>query len=112
MGRVFAKLAAVASLALLAGCAASSGPQEVRVKVTADGFTPANVTLRQGRPAVLVVQRVDNSTCATEAIFVETGLKYDLPLDEPVRINIPTDKPVTFHYACGMNMYKGEVTVK
>lgn len=112
MKRTFVKLAALAALVLLAGCAASSGPKEIQVKVTGDGFVPANVTFKVGQPAVLVIQRVDDTTCATEAIFVETGIKYDLPLNEPVRINIPTDKPVTFHYACGMNMYKGEVAVK
>lgn len=61
---------------------------------------------------MLIITRTDDATCATEAIFVETGLKYDLPLNEAVRISIPTDKPATFHYACGMNMYKGEVAVK
>jgi len=106
------KLAALAALVVVAGCAGSGGPKEIHVKATGDGFVPANVTFKQGQSAVLVITRTEEATCATEAIFVETGLKYDLPLNEEVRINIPTEKAATFHYACGMNMYKGEVAVK
>lgn len=112
MMRNILKLAAVAALVAVAGCASSGGPKEIHVKATGDGYVPANVTFKVGQPAVLVIKRTEEATCATEAIFVETGLKYDLPLNEEVRINIPTDKPATFHYACGMNMYKGEVVVK
>jgi plastocyanin domain-containing protein len=112
MRQTFGKFAALAALVLLAGCAGSSGPKEIHVGVTGDGFTPDKVTFARGKPAVLIIKRVVEATCATEAIFVETGRKYDLPLNEEVRIEIPTDQAVTLHYACGMNMYKGEVTVK
>jgi plastocyanin domain-containing protein len=112
MKKTIGKFAALAALVLLAGCAGSSGPKEIRVNATGDGFVPDKVTFSKGRPAVLVIKRIAEATCATEAIFVETGRKYDLPLNEEVRIEIPTDQAVTFHYACGMNMYKGEVVVK
>lgn len=112
MKRSFAATAAAVALAVLAGCAGSGGPKEVRVQVTGDGFVPNKVTVAHGKPATLIIKRVDEATCATEAIFVETGRKYELPLGEEVRIEIPTDRAGTFHYACGMDMYKGEVTVK
>lgn len=112
MMRNIVKLAALAALVVVAGCAGSGGPKEIHVKATGDGFVPDKVAFKQGQPAVLVIKRTEEATCATEAIFVETGLKYDLPLNEEVRINIPTDQAATFHYACGMNMYKGEVAVK
>lgn len=112
MKRNIVKLAGLAALLLAAGCASSGGPKEIHVQATGDGFVPANVTFRQGQSAVLVIKRTEESTCATEAIFVETGLKYDLPLNEEVRISIPTERAGTLHYACGMNMYKGEVAVK
>ena len=112
MKKTIGKFAALAALVLLAGCAGQGGPKEIHVTVNGDGFTPDKVAFAKGRPAVLVIKRVVEATCATEAIFVETGRKYDLPLNEEVRIEIPTDQAVTFHYACGMNMYKGEVAVK
>jgi plastocyanin domain-containing protein len=112
MRKTIVRLAVLAALVMLAGCAGSSGPKEVHVNVTGDGFVPDKVTFAKGQPAVLVMKRTEEATCATEAIFVETGLKYDLPLNEEVRISLPTDRAVTFHYSCGMNMYKGEVAVK
>ncbi len=112
MKRTIAWALALAALVALAGCGAGPGPAEVHVQVTDDGYVPAKVTFKQGQPAVLVMKRVSDSTCATEAIFVETGLKYDLPLDEDVRISIPTDRKGTFHYACGLARFSGEVVVK
>ncbi len=105
-------LVATALVAVLAGCAGSGGPKEIHVTANGDGFTPDKVTFAKGQPAVLVIKRTVEATCATEAVFVETGRKYDLPLNEEVRIDIPTDQAATFHYACGMNMYKGEVVVQ
>lgn len=112
MKKFLALAASAAALVIVAGCAGTSGPREIHVTATGDGFVPDRVSFAKGKPAVLVIKRTVEATCATEAIFVETGRKYELPLGEEVRIDIPTDQAVTFHYACGMNMYKGEVVVK
>lgn len=96
----------------LAGCAGASGPKEVRVSVTENGFEPALVSVQKGSPATLIITRKVEATCATSAIFTETGRKYELPLNEEVRIELPTESAMTLHYACSMDMYKGEVVVK
>jgi len=101
-----------AALLVLAGCAASPGKDEVHVTVTDDGFVPAIVTVARGRTATLVITRTSDATCATEAVFAETGAKYPLPLNQPVRIPIATAKAETLHYACGMDMYKGQVAIR
>ena len=95
----------------LTGCAAS-GPREIRVVADENGFTPKSVNVKRGETVVLVVTRTTNATCANEAIFAETGKRYDLPKDQPVRIEIPTEAAGTLHFACGMDMYQGEVVVK
>ncbi len=101
----------LASLVVVVGCAAS-GPKEIQVTVTDKGFEPKDVTIRQGQPAVLVMTRKTERTCATEAIFAETGRKYDLPLDQPVRVDLSGVSRGTIHYACGMDMLKGTVTIE
>lgn len=101
-----------AVLALAAGCAASSGPKEVQVQVTDDGFVPKSVEVAKGQPVTLVITRQVEATCATEAVFAKSGQKYDLPLHVAVRIPIPTDTADTLKYACGMDMYHGQVVVK
>src|SRR5262245_36928528 len=105
------RLFVIASLVLLAGCGAS-GPSEVQVAVTDNGFEPNNVGIKKGQTAVLVITRKSNNTCATEAVFTETGKKYDLPLNTPVRVDLTGASPGTLHYACGMDMEHGTVTIE
>ncbi len=104
------RLLVVAALFAIVGCAAVS-PKEVHVTVTDLGFQPADVIFKKGQAPVLVITRKTESTCATEAIFTETGRKYDLPLNEPVRIDLSGVSPGTLNYACAMNMEKGTVTI-
>lgn len=105
------RLLALAALVALAGCA-PAGPSEIRVAVTENGFEPKDVVVKKGQAAVLVMTRKTQNTCATEAIFKETGRKYDLPLNQPVRIDLAGVSPGTIHYACGMDMEHGTVVIQ
>ncbi len=105
------RLIAVAALVLMAGCT-PAGPKEIQVAVTDMGFEPKEVIIQKGQSAVLVMTRKSDNTCATEAVFAETGKKYDLPLDQAVRIDLTGVSPGTLHYACGMNMEKGTVVIQ
>lgn len=105
------RLLAMAALALIAGCGAS-GPSEIQVSVTDNGFEPKNVVIKKGQEAVLVITRKSQNTCATEAVFSETGKKYDLPLNQPVRVDLTGSSPGTLHYACGMDMEHGTVVIE
>lgn len=105
-------LAAFALIAVLAtGCASSNTSREIAVSATANGFEPAVIDVKQGDTVVLVLTRTEEATCATEAHFEETGRKVDLALNAPQRVEIPTASKGTIHYACAMNMWKGEVRV-
>lgn len=103
-------LTTVPMLALLAGCAPKA-PTELAVAVTERGFEPASLHIKKGADVVLVITRKTDATCATDAIFETTGRKYELPLNTPVRIELPTEAATTIHYACGMGMYSGEIVV-
>jgi plastocyanin domain-containing protein len=105
------RIIVLAALVLLAGCA-GSGPSEIHVAVTDNGFEPNNVVVKKGQAAVLVFTRKSENTCATEALFTETGRKYDLPLNTPVRVDLTGTSPGTIHYACGMDMELGTVTIE
>jgi plastocyanin domain-containing protein len=105
------KLIAVVAFALLASCT-PAGPKEIQVTVTDMGFQPKDITIAKGQAAVLVITRKTDSTCATEAVFAETGKKYDLPLNQAVRIDLAGVSPGTLHYACAMGMEKGTVTIQ
>ena len=105
------RLLALAALLALSGCA-PAGPREIQVTVTDAGFEPANVVVRKGQAAVIVITRKTENTCATEALFAETGRKYDLPLNQPVRIDLTGVSPGKLHYACAMDMEHGTVTIE
>jgi plastocyanin domain-containing protein len=107
---IFIAAALLAAL-LLAGCASAPHASVVKVTVTEDGFEPASVHVPRGQAATLEITRRTEATCATEAVFAETGAKVALPLNETVRIPIPTERSGTLHFACGMDMYRGEVEV-
>ena len=103
---------AVALAALTASGCAPAGPHEIQIKVTENGFEPDHVTVPHGVPAVLVITREAEATCATEVVFAESGEKHELPLHRPVRVELPASAAGTLHYACGMDMFRGEITVQ
>ena len=104
-------LAALATALAINGCSSASS-REIQVAVTEKGFEPIHVKVKKNQPAVLVITRKTERTCATDAVFMETGRKYNLPLNEPVRIDLSGVKPgSTVHYACGMDMIKGTVEI-
>lgn len=105
------RLFAAALLVALAGCM-PAGPKEIQVTVTDMGFQPKDVTIKRGQAAVLVITRKTDSTCATEALFAETGRKYDLPLNQPVRVDLSDVSRGTVHYSCAMGMEKATVTIE
>jgi plastocyanin len=86
--------------------------KEVQVSVTDMGFEPEEVTIAKGQAAVVVMTRKSDNTCATQAVFAETGKKYELPLNTPVRIDLTNVSPGTVHYACGMDMEKGTIVIQ
>lgn len=105
------KMLAALALVALAGCA-PAGPKEIQVAITDMGFEPKEITIKKGQAAVVVMTRKSDNTCATEAVFAETGKKFDLPLNTPVRIDLTGTSPGTLHYACAMNMEKGTVVIE
>ena len=79
------------------------------------GFTPASLSLARGAPgstAPVTFLRTTDKTCATEVVFPDLGVKKDLPLNQPVVIDVPTDAGRTLTFQCGMAMYKGALLVK
>ena len=88
--------------------------QTKKVVVNAEnhGYKPEVVTFKQGKPAQLKFILSDNMGCMNEV--VSKDLNFDTKLDgqKEVTIDIPTDKPGTYNYACGMDMFHGKVVVK
>ena len=82
------------------------------IRVTEKGFEPANLSFAAGRPLMLTFKRTTDATCATEVVFAGLGIRKKLPLNQAITISLPAQKAGTLPYACGMNMFKGSVSVK
>lgn len=117
------KLVAPVLIALsAAGCAegdksnASAPPADGRpvIAITVDdkGYTPSEVKAKGGAPVRLVFTRTTDDGCGQQLVFKEQKIQKDLPLKEPVAVDItmPASGRVTF--ACGMDMYRGAVVVE
>jgi len=90
-------------------------PGEGRVIADEHGFTPASLALAKGLPgskATVTFVRTSDKTCATEVVFPDLAIKKDLPLNQPVAVDVPTDSARTLTFQCGMAMYKGMLVVK
>ena len=115
---VLVTLAVVGLGAVVAGCAgsaggrsAAAGTQQVHVKVTENGFEPAELTVAKGKPIRLIMTRETDQTCARQVVFTSLKLKKELPLDQPVTIDLPAQPAGRIDYACGMDMVKGALVV-
>jgi hypothetical protein len=83
-----------------------------KIVVSKNGFTPQEISYKQGQPLKLAFYRADKENCGSEVIFKDLNIKKKLPVGKVVLIDIPTDKPGEFAFACGMDMLKGKIIVQ
>ena len=110
----------LALLAALAGCQDQSSPQagnqaesrEVKLTLSDAGYQPALAEVPRGVPLTLVVTRTAEQTCATQFVIPGLDRKYDLPLNQAVRIELPQGVSDTLSYTCPMNMIGGTIVAK
>lgn len=86
--------------------------QSGRIVLTETGYQPASITLRKGVPARLTFVREVEATCGTEIVIPDYGVRRELPLNEPVVVEITPTKSGEFEFTCGMSMLRGRVLVK
>lgn len=81
--------------------------QIVEIKVTGDGFVPAEVKVKAGQPVKLKVTRQTDKTCAKDIVIKALGVNKALPLDAVVEIDLAPMKPGAVRFACAMDMIAG-----
>ncbi|MGZ3422749.1 MAG: cupredoxin domain-containing protein [Polyangiales bacterium] len=86
--------------------------KRIDVKAGGEGFVPNAITVKKGEATTLVFTRTTDDTCATKVVFPEIKLEKELPLNQPVPIELPVDKDRTLAFQCGMGMFKSKVVVQ
>ncbi|MFC6164346.1 cupredoxin domain-containing protein [Lactiplantibacillus dongliensis] len=85
--------------------------QSVDIEVSG-GYSPENVVLKQGVPAVLNFTRKDASSCLDHVVFSDFGINRALPQNQAETVQIDTSKPGEYEWACGMDMFHGKLIIK
>ena len=93
-----------ASLLLAQPAKADRSPRTIELKVTAKGFEPDQVRVKKGEALKLLVTRTTDQTCAKELVVKDAGIGKDLPLNQPVSIELTPRKGGEIRFACGMDM--------
>src|SRR5690242_9413281 len=66
--------------------------KRVDVKASGEGFVPNAITVKKGEATTLVFTRTTDDTCATKVVFPDLKLEKELPLNQPVAVELPVDK--------------------
>jgi plastocyanin len=86
----------------------SNNIQEVLVKPIE--YSPNNIVLKAGTPSIINF-KTEKVGCTGIVLSDELGFNVSLKENTNNYVNIKALKPGTYHYSCGMGMYKGTVTV-
>lgn len=82
------------------------------VKVTSKGYEPPTVTIPAGKAVTVTFVRTTKGTCGTEVVIKALGINKPLPLNVPVKVKIPAQRPGRIKFTCAMDMLDGTVIVK
>jgi plastocyanin domain-containing protein len=89
----------------------ATGLQQSVVRVEG-GYSPSRVSLRAGRPARLVFDRREDSSCSEELVIPELGIRRFLPAHQRTSLDLPAPRAGTYEFTCGMGMLRGSVVVE
>ncbi len=109
---VLAALLAAACKKPSPGVPASDGRPEVSVTVDGFSYHPDKVLAKAGKPVRLLVTRTTDDGCGQQFVVPSLHLKYDLPLNQPVAIDLTLPASGAVAFACGMDMYRGSIVAE
>jgi len=90
---------------------ARDGIQEVGITVDG-GYEPSRILVNAGQRVRLNFLRRDPSSCLEEIRLPDFHIAKNLPLNEVTPIEFTSDKPGTYTFNCGMNMFRGVIEVQ
>lgn len=103
------------SLALTA-CSSADVPDDGRptiaVRVHASGYDPSEITAPANEPVRLIFTRTTDEGCGQQLVFPDLGIRRDLPLDEPVPVDLTMPASGRVRFTCGMDMFRGAVVAR
>jgi len=90
----------------------TTAPATLAVTVDGTGYQPSTVNAPAGRPARLVFTRTSDEGCGQQLVFPALNIRRDLPLNQPVTVDITMPASGSVAFTCGMDMLRGSVVVQ
>lgn len=85
-------------------------PVEIVLK---DGtYNPTRIEMSAGQSVVLRFIRQDAAETAATVQFGNLSISAELPLNQPVDIQLPALTPGEYAFGCQMNRYRGTLVIK
>ncbi len=86
------------------------GIQEITVRVEGT-YQPDHIQVQAGVPVRLKFDRQETTGCSERVVFPDFQINRELPAFQTTIIEFTPDKPGTFTFSCGMNMYRGQLII-
>ena len=87
-----------------------AGIQEISIRVEGT-YQPDHIQVQAGIPVRLKFDRQETTGCSERVIFPDFQINQELPAFQTTTIEFTPVKAGTFAFACGMNMYRGQLIV-
>jgi plastocyanin domain-containing protein len=107
------------AFATLAACnkkadasATADGRPVVKVAVDGSGYHPSEAKAPAGKPVRLEFTRTSDEGCGQQLVFPTLNIKKDLPLNQPVAVDVTMPASGKVAFTCGMDMYRGAVVAE
>lgn len=88
------------------------GTREMFVRVDEKGYDPMNLTAPAGSKVRVTFKRTSDAGCGQQVAFPSLKIQKDLPLNQPVSVDLTMPPSGSLGFQCGMGMYKGAVVVQ
>lgn len=85
--------------------------QEIDLDVTSAGYSPQNITVKQGFPIKLTLKSNNAFSCASAFRIPSLGIARNLQPNETETIEIPAQPAGQIIFTCSMGMYSGIINV-
>jgi plastocyanin domain-containing protein len=89
-----------------------AGANRFNVTVDGSGYHPSTVNVHAGQPTTLVFTRTSDEGCGQQVVFPSLSITRDLPLNQPVEVQVTPTANAPIAFTCGMAMYRGSVVAQ
>lgn len=92
--------------------ASQASIRPIAISVDASGYHPDSVRAAPGKQARLVFTRTSDEGCGHQLVFPTLTIQKDLPLNQPVTVDIAMPESGSIAFTCGMDMLRGAVVAE